>query len=208
MTLSIATGKVDKFFVWTKLQMLRERATIGWRKTISSSTIACRCKCRASASTALFLLFVFTFTFFVLGVTDVFRIFVPSWEETCHLLNRRALNRRALVSYLTLRISCDTCCGSAFLPHSSPIRNWSVGNFLCPSVNWVLLPVFLRVHPISSRESSSTTERSDAVYKPTAGTFVYSPVTLAEYFLLALSWIGVPFRTLSCLNTWAHLLEG
>ena len=40
---------------------------------------------------------------------------------------------------------------------------------------------------MSSGESSSPTERSDAVYKPTAGTFVFSPVTLAEYFLLALS---------------------
>ena len=48
-------------------------------------------------------------------------------------------------------------------------------------------------HPISSGESSSTTERFDAVYKPTAGTFVYSPVTLAEYPILALSGISVPF---------------
>ena len=84
------------------------------------------------------------------------------------------------MSSLTIRISCDICCGSAFLPHSSPMRNCSVRNFLCPSVR-VLLPVVLRAHPIPCGESSSNPERSDAVYKPTAGTFFFSPVTLAEY---------------------------
>ena len=53
MILSKAIDKLYKFFVWTNLQKLRERATIGWRKIISCSTIACSCKRRASISTAL-----------------------------------------------------------------------------------------------------------------------------------------------------------
>ena len=42
-------------------------------------------------------------------------------------------------------------------------------------------PCCFKSPPFSSGEYSSSTELSDAVYKPTVGTFVYSPVILTEW---------------------------
>ena len=52
ISLSIATDKVDNLLSCTKLQMLRESATIGCRKAISSSTTAWSFECKDSFSAA------------------------------------------------------------------------------------------------------------------------------------------------------------
>ena len=52
ISFSMPTAKVDNLFAFTKLQMLRERETIGWLKATSSWTTLWSWECKDSASNA------------------------------------------------------------------------------------------------------------------------------------------------------------
>ena len=149
ISLSIATDKVDNLLSCTKLQMLRESATIGCRKAISSSTTAWSFKCKDSFSAA------FWWSSSSLSGSscyfdELFLILAARREKkpaTC-LGERTSLPRKrwAPDSFLTLCISFDTSFGSAFFPRSSPMTNCSVINFFCSSVNWVRFLVVFSAH--------------------------------------------------------------
>ena len=79
------------------------------------------------------------------------------------------------------------------------------GKLFCPELSLFFCklsstPCCFKSPPFSSGEYSSSTELSDAVYKPTVGTFVYSPVILTEWSSPGLVKFFF-FPPLACLNT-------
>ena len=105
MFLGIATDKVVTFLYEPTCKCYAKGQQSG--KGISSSTIAYGCDCRASAWSALC-----CFSSSSFYVADVFGIFVAILEKKpatcCGDRTSFPLNRRAPISSLTLRISCDT----------------------------------------------------------------------------------------------------
>ena len=81
ISFSMPTYKVNDLFAFTKLQMLRERETIGWRKATSSWTTLWSCECKDSASTA-FCCSSSSLSGFSASVGEAFRILRPSeWRS-------------------------------------------------------------------------------------------------------------------------------